>query len=119
MEKTNVRVRDALPLRSERSMFCNAHPATEDTKVRMSMLLGIIFSNRSKNYQRDWAAGWISNGVHAPAEYAAMRLAADLTGIETPDSLQGFTAEQLAIESYGSALDPLISFAAEYTKTIA
>jgi len=80
----------------------------------MDMLLGIIFPNRSKLHQTDWVEGLQSKGIGFPAEYAAMRLAADLIGIPTPSSLRGLTAEELGIMPYGAALIPLKNFAFSY-----
>jgi len=107
-------IRTCLPLLYERQEVCKDFGVTEDTLVTMAMIMGIIFPNRLRRYQRDWVAGFSSNSIHAPAEYAAMRLAADLTGIETPESLVGHNATDLGIMSYGSALTPLLEFASAY-----
>ncbi len=107
-------VRSCLPMAAECQEFCSKFGITEDTRVTMSMISGIIFPHRIRQGQRDWAAGFTSNSVHAPAEFAAMRLAADLAGIVTPASLVGQMARDLGIMYYGSTLPPLTDFFSKY-----
>jgi hypothetical protein len=113
---THGTLHECLPLRSEREHVCRALTTDKDTMVAFDLLLGIIFPNRLRRYQRDWGCGFASPGVHGLPEYAAMRFAADMTGIETPSSLEGYTAHDLGIEKYGSALIVLTEFAASYMK---
>ncbi len=110
----HVSIGQCLPLTSERRAVCDCWAAPENTLVTMDMLLGIIFPNRCRLYQTDWIEGFPSKGFGTPAEYAAMRLAADLIGIPTPSSLHGLTAEELGIMPYGSALKPLQNFVFSY-----
>ena len=82
------------------------------------MILGIILPNRLSKYQEDWkypilrlAEGQRDLDMTC---YVAMRLAADLTGIVTPESLVGHVAADLGIEKYGMAYLALTSFATSY-----
>lgn len=107
-------IRDCLPLAAERDLVCKTLRADEDTIVTFDHLLGLVFPNRLHVYQKDWGCGLVSPGVHGLPEYAAMRFAADMRGIPTPQSLKGFTAHDLGIENYGSALILLSEFGASY-----
>lgn len=80
----------------------------------MDMILGVIFPERLARYQVDWADGFTSRSGCGPAVYAAMRLTADLTGVVTPNSLVGHTADELGLMSFGSALVVLTDFVASY-----
>jgi len=109
-----VRIRDCLPLASERLEVCRTCGTSEDTYVTMDMILGIIFPKRLHNYQIDWAAGFTSGRLDALTPYSAMRLAADISGVQTPQSLVGKTARELGITGYDLALSALIEFVSAY-----
>jgi hypothetical protein len=103
-------------LTAERDLVCKTLRVVEDTTVTFDLLLGIVFPNRLHLYQHDWGCGFASSGVHGLPEYAAMRFAADMTGIATPPGLEGYTAHDLGIENYGSVLIFLTEFGASYLK---
>lgn len=118
-----VPIRECLPLFSERQKVCQAFGEDENTLVTMDMVLGIIFPNRLGKYQVDWAAGFAASRVqsptgysHSPQVYAAMRLAADLAGIATPQSLAGHTAMGLGIMAFGTAEIVLQLFVEAYSR---
>ena len=103
-----------LPLIGERREVYSAIGVESDALVDLSLIFGIIFPNRSHLYQVDWANGLAPSNPCAPAEYAAMRFAADLTGITTPQSLVGRTAAELKINAFGSAHAGLTEMAFQY-----
>jgi hypothetical protein len=109
-------VPECLSLTSERNVIRKTLGVDDETAVAFDLLLGILLPNRLQRYQRDWGCGFASPGVHGLPEYAAMRFAADMAGIATPPSLEGYTAADLGIEKYGSALIFLTEFAASYVK---
>jgi hypothetical protein len=81
----------------------------------MDMVLGIILPKRLSNYQKDWGSALFDLQRVTVAEYAAMRLAADLTGVPTPASLVGQSVATLGIgDSYGPAFRALTEFATGY-----
>jgi hypothetical protein len=118
-ESHMVLIRECLPLASERRGVCEVFGVDENTRVTMDDVLGLIFQNRFRRYKTDWAEGLLYSGNDGIAEYAAMRLVADLTGIATPQSLAGHTAKELGIMAYGSALAPLTGFASAYARECA
>jgi len=109
-------LRECVPNAAERSKVCDMYNVDDDINMGMDTILGIIFPGRLHQYQSDLAASIASASVHAPFEYAAMRLAADLTGVPTPKSLVGQSAEELGILAYGDAIIPLIEFGNAYTQ---
>jgi hypothetical protein len=109
-------VLECLSLTAEREEIRKTIGVDDEMSVAFDLLLGILLPNRLHLYQHDWGCGFASPGVHGLAEYAAMRFAADMTGIATPPSLKGYTASELGIEKYGSALIFLTEFAASYLK---
>lgn len=109
-----VSLRACIPLESERVVVRNTFNISDNTQMRMDTILGVIFPIRLQVYQKDLIQGYASERIHAPYDYLAMRLAAHLTGIETPVSLVGHTAHELGIMSYGSALTPLFEFGSAY-----
>ncbi len=133
-----VPIRQCLLLESERTAVIQAlqfHPddpddeVTLDTMVTPAMILGIILPNRLSNYQKDWISGFAPlvakamSGRHDFSyseihfsDYAAMRFAADLTGIVTPSSLVGHKALHLGIEAYPRANMVLAGFISAYSK---
>jgi hypothetical protein len=116
-DEYTVQLCQCLPLMTERREVCDTFDIKEDTYVTMDLILGIIFPRRSHRYQMDWATGFPpSKGFDGIAEYAAMRLAADLMGVETTGSLAGTTAAELGIVQYGGALVALTDFASSYMK---
>ena len=107
-----------LLLDSELWPICKKFDCFPDTYVSPDMILGIILPHRLATYQKDWSSGLFRMlGGHRDinfSDYAAMRLAADLTGITTPPSLVGHTAADFGIEKYGSASIALTQFATAY-----
>ena len=89
-----------------------------DTHFSPDTILGIILPHRLATYQKDWKSGLFRvveghRDIYFP-DYAAMRLAADLTGITTPPSLVGHIAADFGIEKYGSASIVLTQFCESY-----
>ena len=101
---------------SERNVIRKTFGVDDKTLVAFDLLLGILLPNRLQRYQLDWGCGFASPGFRRLSEYAAMRFAADMTGIATSPSLVGYTAADLGIDNYGSALIFLTEFAASYLK---
>jgi len=103
----HVSLDECLLLDSELWPFCKRFDCFPDTYVSPDMILGFILPHRLTTYQKDWSAGLfrVLEGHRdiSFSDYAAMRLAADLTGIATPSSLVGHTAADFGIEKYGSA----------------
>ena len=103
---------------SELWSVCKAFNTEPDVEMSSDTILGVIFPNRLTNYQKDWGSGILRcfsghKDINI-SDYAAMRLAADLTGIVTPPSLVGHIAADLGIEKYGSASIVLTEFASSY-----
>jgi hypothetical protein len=109
-----VPVKQCLALLPERRKVCEAVNCSEDTIVPMDTVLSVIFPDRLCLYQTDWAAGFLSSRALGLSEYAAMRLAADLTGVATPQNLVGRTANDLGIMPFGTASFVLTEFVAAY-----
>lgn len=107
-------LRGCVPNPAERRKVTEMYNVEDDINMGMDTILGIIFPGRLHQYQSDLAAGMTSSGPHAPFEYAAMRLAADLTGVPAPKSLAGQSAEELGIMACGTAIIPLIEFGSAY-----
>jgi hypothetical protein len=105
-----------LALQSERDAFCDAYNLIDEELATFGTLLPFVFPKRLRRYQWDWFYGFRSDNVHAPMEYAAMRLAADLTGIETPECIDGMTAMELGVKEYASALMPISEFISRYNE---
>lgn len=127
-----VAIQECLPLASERRQVSEYFSRRagigmdENISTTMDDILGIILPNRLRRYKKDWATGyaWILNhgvpeGDPKDIAYAAMRLAADLTGVATPDSLAGHSARELGIMPYVSALYPLRLFTTAYLQECA
>lgn len=111
LSKGHYAVNQLLRLDHEIKMVCDTYRIEPDTIITMKMALDVIFAGRSSFYQRDFACGFEDKSVpDAPIVYGAMRLAADLAGVETPDSLQGRNATELGVMSYGMAVFPLTEF---------
>ncbi len=107
-----------LLLDSELWPVCKRFDCFPDTFVSPDMILGIILPHRLATYQKDWSSGLFRvleghRDINI-SDYAAMRLAADLTGIITPPSLVGHTAADFDIEKYGSASIVLTRFVTSY-----
>ena len=104
-----------LLLDSELWAVCKAFDCLPDVHMSPDAILGIILPKRLSNYQKDWSSALfrLAQGHRDInfSDYAAMRLAADLTGIATPPSLVGHTAADFRIEKYGSASIVLTQFA--------
>lgn len=111
-----VSLRACIPLGSERAIVRNTFNIPDNTQMKMDTILGVIFPIRLQVYQTDLIQGYATQRIHAPYDYLAMRLASQITGIETPASLVGRTAHELGIMTYGSALSPLFDFGSAYIK---
>lgn len=114
----SVPLDECLLLDSELWPVCKRFDCFPDTYVSTDTILGIILPNRLTTYQKDWSSGLFRvleghRDIYF-SDYAAMRLAADLTGITTPPSLVGQTAVGLRIEKYGSASIALTQFVGSY-----
>jgi len=113
-----VPLRQCLLLQSELSAVCEAFDFDPDVHTTPDTILGIILPNRLSNYQKDWSSALfhLAEGRRDInlSDYAAMRLAADLTGIVTPPSLVGHIAADFGIEKYGSASIVLTEFTTSY-----
>lgn len=114
----HVPLDECLLLDSELWPVCKRLDCFPDTYASTDTILGMILPNRLTTYQKDWSSGLCRvreghrdiNFLH----YAAMRLAADLTGITTPPSLVGQSIADLGIERYGSASIALTQFVGSY-----
>lgn len=115
-----VPICQSLLLPAELSAVCKAFGTDVDTKAEASpdMILGIILPKRLETYQKDWSAALfrLAGGLRDInfSDYAAIRLAADLTDIVTPTSLVGHTAADFQVEKYGSASIVLGEFSNSY-----
>ena len=109
-------VRQCLPLAMERKRVCEELDTDEDSLVTIDTLIRCVFSQRLSVYQRDWGCGFAKPRNLGLSEYAVMRLAAELAGVATPDSLLDQTARELGIEGLAAPLLFLGEFASDYLK---
>ncbi len=89
----SVNLKQCIPLESERRIVCGVLGITDDVNTSMDVVLGVLFPTRYRRYYRDWHDAFMAvkrlGAGRSQAEAPAIRVLADLRGVQVADNLVG------------------------------